>query len=422
MKLKVGIVSSMLIMSTFFVGCAKEPVDNGGKAAGNDTQVSEIKNAEDEKKDEVDIYQNIISSETKEHAKDFGTIDDQYNAWRGTHVNNKFEYAWVATEPYVSQMDEYVAQNDAVDWTLVEKSSKFDEKIFDAISSAGYNFVRIPLDTRFFFTDDEYFNVESTGQVFNGDAGTYNVNNWQDLDRAIAWCIDRDIHVCIDVHSTPGGYMIGGDEEESREGLFSESDRTDADLFLAFWEQAAKRYSDIDDKALSFNLYNEPPYFMHERQADYIELMAEAIGKIRAVSPNRLVFVDVLDYSTSGFDELGKFSEIDNLIYSFHYYSEFQWSTEELLNGDWKSECDERLSGYNDWAKENGVKWMLQEYGIQSDIHDSDTQHEFVKYVVESVSTYDIPYCHYGFATGTPFNFYDGNNITDAELVGITTE
>lgn len=393
---------------------------------GCGNKASSTPNAEEstqinESTSENDTYNNIISDATKKHANSFLSLDDQYHSWRGTHVNNKFEYAWVTVEPYVSQMDAFVAANDNVDWSLVEASSKFDESTFDAIAEAGYNFVRIPLDTRFFFTDDEFFNVDSTGETWKGDIKTHNETNWQDLDRAIAWCIDRDIHVCIDVHSTPGGFMIGGDEEESRKGLFDENNKTYSDILLEFWKQAANRYKDIDEKALSFNLYNEPPTFIQERQDDYADLMCEAISIIREISPQRLIFIDTLNYSTCGFDNIEKFSGIDNLIFSFHYYSNYQWSTGELLNENWKNECEERISGYNNWAKANGVKWMLQEYGIQSDIHDLNTRLEFIQYVTQCVSGYEIPYCHYGFLTGTPFNLYDGENVISSELVDLTT-
>lgn len=418
------------ISCAFIAGCSKgeESKDNKEQIniSSNETTeaILEEPAKEEVTKEEVstDKFQNTIPDETKNHAKNFSSIDEQYTNWRGTHVNNKFEYSWVTTEPYTSQMDEYVKLYDNVDWNLVEASTKFDETVFNAVALAGYNFVRIPLDTRFFFTDDCYFNIDSTGQIFKGNIETYNESNWQDLDRAIAWCIDRNLHVCIDVHSTPGGYMIGGDEEESRQGLFSKDNSSDSELFLKFWKQAAERYKDIDSKALSFNLYNEPPNFMHERQDDYIELMVKAIDEIRTISPDRLIFVDTLDYSTAGFDNMEKFSGIDNLIFSFHYYSEYQWSTEEMQSGDWKSECSERLSCYNEWAKDNGVKWMLQEYGIQSDIHDLDTRLEFVKYVVEQVNTYNVPYCHYGFATGFPFNLYDGSGVTDPDIVTVTSK
>ncbi|MCQ2536006.1 MAG: glycoside hydrolase family 5 protein [Lachnospiraceae bacterium] len=427
MKARYISVMGLLIASTLLFGCGKEatPEPETKEAVQQMEEVAEEtqeETLEEEEVEEADPYQNTISDETKEHAKSFPSIDEQYSAWRGTHVNNKFEYAWVAVEPYTTKMDEFVAANDDVDWSLVEASNKFDEATFEAVSKAGYNFVRIPLDTRFFFTDDKYYNVESTGETWKGDIETYNVSNWQDLDKAIGWCIDRDMHVCIDVHSTPGGFMIGGDEEESRQGLFSAEDSSDADVFLEFWNQAANRYQDIDAKALSFNLYNEPPTFMHDRQDDYADLMCKAIEKIRGVSPERLVFVDALDYSTCGLDSVEKFSGIDNLIFSFHYYSDYQWSTDEMLGGNWKAECDKRISRYNEWAETNGVKWMLQEYGIQSDMHDLDTRLEFIKYVTECVAQYEVPYCHYGFATGTPFNFYDGENVISPELVELTVK
>ena len=386
-----------LVAVSFLAGCKSNET---GLKEENEVSVTQEAGLENEKaddspedKDEItDIYKNTISDEVKSKAKSFPSIDGQYHSWRGTQTYEMGEYAWVSTEPYVSKMDEYVEKYDDVDWTLVENGSQYNEATIDAIKSSGYNFVRILLDTRYFFTDDEYFNVESTGEVFNGSIDTYNAGNWQKLDQVISWCIERDIHVCFDVHSTPGGYMIGGDEEASREGLFSQTDSSDADIFLLFWQQAAVRYSDVDSKALSFNLYNEPPNFMSERQEDYVDLMAKAVDRIRDVSPDRLIFIDTLEYSTRGMDNIDKLKQYDNIIYSFHYYSNYQWTSEEMLEGDWKTECDDRIKGYDDWAKENDVKWMLQEYGIQSDMHSLETREEYISYLLNKVEEYEVPY------------------------------
>ena len=390
-------------------------------ACGEDKETSSSSNLS-ESQEEVDIYANTISDKVKSKAKTFPSLEEQYLSWKGTQICEMFEYAWVSTEPYVTEMNEYVDKYDDVDWTLVENGCQYKETTIEEIKNAGYNFVRILLDTRFFFTDDEYFNSQSTGQVFNGSIDTYNVGNWQKLDQVISWCIKRDIHVCFDVHSTPGGYMIGGDEEASREGLFSAQDSSDADIFLTFWQQAAKRYSDIDSKALSFNLYNEPPNFISERQDDYVELMAKAVKEIRAVSPDRLIFIDTLEYSTRGMDDIEKLKQYDNIIYSFHYYSEYQWSKEEMLEGDWKSECDRRIRAYDDWATENGVKWMLQEYGIQSDMHSLEVRKDYISYLLKTVKQYNVPYCRYAFTSGREFCMYDGQKIVEPEMVKLATE
>ena len=372
--------------------------------------------------DETDIYANTIADETKVHADAFPDIDEQYSSWRGAHISELAEYAWVSVEPYVSEMDEYIEENDDVDWTLVEENCRFNESAIDAMADAGYNFVRVVLDTRFFFTDDEYFTNESTGQVFNGSADTYNADNWKKLDQVIEWCIERDIHVCFDVHSTPGGYMIGGDEEASREGLFSQTDLSDAELFLKFWQQAAERYSDVSYKALSFNLYNEPPHFITDRPDDYVNLMAEAVKEIRNVTPERIIFIDTLAYSTKGMDDFVALKQYDNIIYSFHYYSDYQWSENEMREGDWKSECDIRLSEYNEWANTNGVKWMMQEYGIQRDMHSLETRKAYLSYLTDKMKEYGVPYCYFAFTGGYGFELYDGTDIIEPEIVELTVE
>ena len=126
----------------------------------------------------------------------------------------------------------------------------------DELSEVGFNFIRVVVDTRIFYLESQY---GEPGEHFDGTSDYVNTEELRNLDDLISWCIDAGIHVCIDVHNTPGGYMLGGDEEASRELLFTEGS-PEEQMFIDYWEFMAMRYSDVPNNALSFNLYNEPPF------------------------------------------------------------------------------------------------------------------------------------------------------------------
>ena len=101
---------------------------------------------------------------------------------------NKMEYGWPVVKP------------------------QYTEALVKDVANEGFNFVRVPLDTRIFYTSMS----GEPGEYFNGDSTQVNTKELKNVDELISWCIDNGIHVCFDVHTTPGGYMVGGDEEASR--------------------------------------------------------------------------------------------------------------------------------------------------------------------------------------------------------------
>lgn len=65
----------------------------------------------------------------------------------------------------------------------------------------------------------------------------------------------------------------------------------------------------------------------------------------------------------------------------------------------------EILKGYNEYAKENNVRWMLQEYGCVNQIG-AGQQNEYVKAVVDILKEYGVPYSYHSF-NGTYFSICD---------------
>ncbi len=255
---------------------------------------------------------NTISDELKQKAlempyADYLTIPD----WHGTTLVNKTEYGWGP-------------DGKDVDYT---------EELVQELADTGFNFIRVTQDTRIYFLEKS----GEPGQYFNGNSDMVNIPELEQVDNLIGWCIDRGIHVCLDVHSTPGGYMIGGDEEASRELLFTEGSEEEQ-IFLDYWEFIAKRYADIPNNALSFNLYNEPPYFATDEQ--YTTLMKKALAVIREATPDRLIFVDMLAYGRN--PVYGLVGE--KVVQTFHCYDPYEFTHNLVNNADYEAGEAERNS------------------------------------------------------------------------------
>lgn len=416
-----------------------DAADPGKAEAGKTADVADAEKAEagenaeeaeTELSEEDLLYTNTISEEVKELAQKFPAVDGDLPEWRGTHIVNKAEFAWpwviVETEPE-KVTPEHLRYTDYDRDTVLE------------IAEAGYNYVRVSIDTRFFFTKEEDLRLENAGEGFCGDIDTVNLAQYENLDRLIEWCIQNDLHVCLDVHSTPGGLMIGGDEEASRKELFT-PDSGAQNIFTRFWSIIAKRYADIDTRALSFDLYNEPPTFAAEAEDIYIALMNTAIAEIQKCTPDRLIIVDALDYSTKGLDDIEALTA-DNLVIGFHLYANESTWTEPgaVLDLDaCKTEIADRIAGYDEWARANNVRWILHEYGCATYIPE-DQQEAYYGMVIDSCKSIGVPYCLWAFNAGdfgiciwadddkfvTPGAVYDktgaGHRI-NTKLAEITTE
>ena len=216
--------------------------------------------------------------------------------WNGTTIYNKYEYGWTGSD---------------------NMPSDFQESTVQEISDIGFDFVRVLIDTRYFYSEspEQY----PAGPEYDGNSDNVNLNELENLDNLISWCIERDIHVCIDVHNTPGGYMIGGDEEETRELLFTPGSEEEQ-MFYDFWDLIAKRYKDVSSNGLSFNIYNEPPRFVGDEQ--YTEFIKKALDLIFAQTEDRLIFVDMLAYARE--PVYGLVGE--KIVQSFHLYEPYEFS------------------------------------------------------------------------------------------------
>jgi endoglucanase len=184
----------------------------------------------------------------------------------------------------------------------------FVEDDFRWIQEWGFNFVRLPMDYRFWTAPD---------------LATINEKAVEPIDRAIRLGEKYGVHVNICLHRAPGLCILDMMDVKltgisvTKEKTSVASDAQTFDAFVHQWNYFAERYKHIDSKILSFNLVNEPlilptaaemadlekkgpvttadlfsPEMLSKHAADYIRLARASNDAIRSHDPKRLVVTD----------------------------------------------------------------------------------------------------------------------------------
>ena len=202
----------------------------------------------------------------------------------------------------------------------------FPEDDFRWIRDWGFNFVRLPMDYRFWTDLSDLMNI-SEKQV-------------EPIDRAIRLGEKYGIHVNICLHRAPGECVLDG-MEESITGIHITKEKTNVyedartlEAFVHQWTYFAQRYRGIPNERLSFNLVNEPKYrftpaeeaelkthnpndafsreLLHSHELQYVRVARAAIDGIRAHDPQRLIITDGYPGAASPIPELFDTGVIQN--------------------------------------------------------------------------------------------------------------
>lgn len=151
-----------------------------------------------------------------------------------------------------------------------------DEKELDFIAKKGLDYIRVPMDYRFWTKDFDYKHPdESAFEVF---------------DTYLKACRERRLHMTLNLHRAPG-YCINNNSIE-RHNLWK--DKVAQDAFVFIWEYFTARYKGVSPDDLSFDLLNEPPEagqygFTRKRHE---RIMRRTIDSILDIDPNRLLIIN----------------------------------------------------------------------------------------------------------------------------------
>jgi aryl-phospho-beta-D-glucosidase BglC (GH1 family) len=173
-------------------------------------------------------------------------------------------------------------------WQPGQGPEHADEKALDFLVRFGFDFVRVPMDYRFWTQDFDYFCPDES--VFRY------------IDEYVAACQSRGIHICLNLHRAPG-YCTNRNDLE-RHNLWLDEIAQRAFIFL--WEMFACRYRGVSGQFLSFDLVNEPPcpgeYGM--TRENHATLIRRTVAAIRAIDPNREISIDGLGGGSLAMPEL----------------------------------------------------------------------------------------------------------------------
>jgi len=155
-------------------------------------------------------------------------------------------------------------------FVLGQGRKPFLEDDFRWISKLGFNFVRLPMDYRFWIVDKDWEKFDEA--------------TLREIDQAVEWGNRYGIHVMLNFHRAPG-YTVAKPKEPTDLWTDPETQRVCA----LHWATFARRYKGIPNERLSFNLMNEPSKIDPQQ---YYVVAKKLVEAIRAEDPQRLVVAD----------------------------------------------------------------------------------------------------------------------------------
>ncbi len=163
-------------------------------------------------------------------------------------------------------------------WQPGQRPDPADEKALDFLAEYGFNFVRIPVDYRFWTTGSDYCHPDES--IF------------EYIDQYLHACKSRGIHMCLNLHRAPGFCINRNDLESHNLWL----DEVAQNAFVFLWETFACRYEAVSSEFLSFDLLNEPPHpgeYGMTRE-NHAALIRRTVAAIRAIDTGRKITIDGL--------------------------------------------------------------------------------------------------------------------------------
>jgi len=149
----------------------------------------------------------------------------------------------------------------------------FREDDFRWMSDWGFNFVRLPMDYRFWTDPNDPMKIDE--------------RKTEPIDRAVRRGEKYGVHVNISLHRAPGFCILDGMDPVAT-GIHVTPEKTSfyndphtLDVFVHQWTFFARRYKGISNERVSFNLVNEPiPHVTPNERAELSESLKNQPGEV----------------------------------------------------------------------------------------------------------------------------------------------
>lgn len=195
--------------------------------------------------------------------------------------------AWAAgerprlPEPSATKLPRWRGFNLLEKFIARHENVAFREQDFAWMAEWGFNFARLPMSYRCWSTPERWRELKEPVL--------------REIDQAVEYGRKHGVHVSLNFHRAPG-YSVDRAEEEPL-NLWTDAEALEACAY--HWQHFARRYRDIPNSALSFDLVNEPAMksFARNELLDgptYLRVARVLVDAIRAESPHRLIIADGL--------------------------------------------------------------------------------------------------------------------------------
>ena len=267
---------------------------------------------------------------------------------------------------------------------------------FELLKTLGFKSIRLPVAFPFF--EDQHIHDEQLFAI---------------IDKVVKQCSVYGFKLIIDYHY----------------GNFNEKNYlTETPRIIILWLKLAKRYKNISDDVLFFEIYNEP---MRIDPAIWKDAAYNIVTALRKADKNRTLIVGASNYNS--IYELSRFVRLgdENIIYTFHFYEPFLFThqgatwvgdqeatvgvpfpnkKEDFPNLYHKAKNTDGEKNYNqyprdgneqsikdklqivkDWSDKYGVPILCGEYGVYNKYADLDSRCRYIKAVHQTLKALDIP-------------------------------
>lgn len=385
----------ILPLSTILFGCSSDNEVTDGSGIPSTTDIVSHADA---------VSQTEITCEDTDTGHDFGDwmvntfTPDRDTMCRFCNVCGKEEIksAWIPVSELpghniseetlllASKMPE-AKYNSLPDWNGVSlecmgDSTEYDPRAWvinkatlDNIKALGFNYCRVGIDAKIFFKDATMQEV--------------NYSMFMNLDNLFTELIKRGIHASFNYNLDFGVDNLANQHTT----LFEDPALQEA--MLNFWTMMAERYKDVPSNFLDFDLLNEP--WAYKSIDQYVDLITEAVTRVRKISPDRLITIEMSNWASDPVPELADL----HTIQAFHYYipnsvenSEKWWTPESVM---------ERTRRYADFSDKYDTAIIVNEFGAHMEAP-ADEAAAWFDASLDAFDAFNIQWCltDYGYYFG----------------------
>ena len=168
----------------------------------------------------------------------------------------------------------------------------------------GFDFIRIPM------AYPRYLRYDYSKPITVEETSNFDDSKVEEIVKLVEMANKYNLHVSLNLHRAPGYCVNAGFNEPFN--LWTDAAAQEA--FLSHWEMWAKAFSNVSADKISFDLVNEPSMRadMNDQYGKrssvpgeiYRKVAKEALDRIRAVNPARLVIADGNDVGSSVIPEI----------------------------------------------------------------------------------------------------------------------